>query len=238
MARYVLVHGAFGGAWCWERVVPRLEEAGHTAVAIDLPGGGADTTPVEGVTLAACAERVCRALTERSILVGHSMGGAVITQAASECPGSVQRLVYVCAFMPADGQSLLDLTHYPEGAGDQIQANIEISDEPPLAHLSDEAAAVAIYNTCSPEDRAWALPQRRDQAVAVFATPVSVDDEALAAIPRTYVLTHRDQSIPQALQRRMIAEHPCERVAEIDTDHAPYLSATDELVDALLAEAG
>ena len=67
-----------------------------------------------------------------------------------------------------------------------------------------------------------------------FATPVSVDESALAAIPRSYVLTKQDRSIPPALQRRMIREHPCERVIELDADHAPYFSATDELVAALL----
>jgi pimeloyl-ACP methyl ester carboxylesterase len=69
--------------------------------------------------------------------------------------------------------------------------------------------------------------------VAVFATPVNVDDDALTGIPRSYVLTTQDNSIPPALQRRMIAEHPCERVIELDADHCPQLSATDELVAAL-----
>jgi hypothetical protein len=64
--------------------------------------------------------------------------------------------------------------------------------------------------------------------------PVRIDDAALAAIPRSYVFTARDNSIPPALQRRMIREHPCQKVIELDTDHAPYLSATDELVAALI----
>ena len=59
---------------------------------------------------------------------------------------------------------------------------------------------------------------------------MSVDDAVLASIPRSYVLTMQDHSIPPALQRRMIGEHPCERVIEIDADHAPFFSATDELV--------
>jgi pimeloyl-ACP methyl ester carboxylesterase len=69
--------------------------------------------------------------------------------------------------------------------------------------------------------------------VAPFAAPVSVDDAVLASIPRSYVLTTQDNSIPPALQRRMIREHPCELVVELDADHAPQLSATDELVAAL-----
>jgi pimeloyl-ACP methyl ester carboxylesterase len=237
MARFVLVHGAFGGAWCWEEVAPRLEAAGHVVQAVDLPGGGQDRTPVEEITLESCARRVCDALEssgEPAILVGHSMGGAIATQAAADCPGQVAQLIFVAAFMPANGQSLLDLTRLPEGADDMIQANIVVEGEPAVATLSDEAAAAAIYNCCTPEQQARAFPRRRRQAVAPFETPVSVDENVLAAIPRSYVLARRDRSIPPALQQRMIREHPCERVIELDSDHAPYYSATDELVAALL----
>jgi len=237
MARFVLVHGAFGGAWCWEPVIPALEAAGHTAEALDLPGGGDDRTPVEEITLEACADRVRETLDSRpedAVLVAHSMGGVVATQAAGSGADGISRLIFVAAFMPANGQSLLDLTRLPEGADDLIQASIVVEGDPPVATLVDEAAVAAIYNRCTDEQRAWALPQRRPQAVAAFATPVSVDEGALAAIPRSYVLTTQDRSIPPALQRRMIREHPCERVIELDTDHAPYLSATDELVAALL----
>lgn len=241
MARFVFVHGAFGGAWCWEPVTAPLEAAGHTVEAFDLPGGGDDQTPVEGITLESCAERVCEALAqrpERAILVGYSMGGAIVTQAAARCPERIAYLIFVCAFMPADGQSLLDLTHLPEGKDDLIQANLVIEGDPPVAVLSAEATAAAIYNDCTGEQTAWAIARRRPQAVAPYATPVRVDDALLASIPRSYVLTTRDNSIPPPLQRRMIREHPCEHVVEIDADHAPYLSATDELVAALAELAG
>jgi pimeloyl-ACP methyl ester carboxylesterase len=241
MGRFVLVHGAFGGAWCWEPVIGPLEAAGHTVEALDLPGGGDDRTPVEGVTLASCSERVCDVLAARpepAILVGYSMGGAVITQAASDCPARVASLVFIAAFMPADGQSLLDLTHLPEAKDDQIQANLVIEGDPPVAVLPDEAAAAAIYNDCTSEQAAWAVAKRRPQPIAPFASPVDVDEAVLARIPRSYVLTTRDRALPPALQRRMIREHPCERVIELDADHAPFLSATDDLVAALLDLAG
>src|SRR5690242_16126807 len=123
MARFVFVHGAFGGAWCWDPIVAPLEAAGHTVETLDLPGGGDDPTPPAGVTLESCAERVCSQLLERSepaVLVGHSMGGVIITQAASSCPERVAALIYLTAFMPANGQSLLSLTQLPEGQDDQI----------------------------------------------------------------------------------------------------------------------
>ena len=237
VTRIVLVHGAFGGAWCWSRVVAPLERAGHTVEALDLPGGGNDRTPAKDVTLEACAARVCDVLAARSepaLLVGHSMGGIVVTQAASNRPDRVRQLAFVCAFMPVDGQSLLDLTRLPEGQSDQIQANIVIEGDPPVATLSDAAAANAIYNRCDEESIAWALERRRPQPTAPFTTPVDVADSVLATIPRSYVFTAHDQSIPPGLQRRMIAEHPCRKVFELDADHAPFFSATGELVDALL----
>ena len=237
VARFVFVHGAFGGAWCWQPVIEALEAAGHTAEAFDLPGGGDDQTPVEGVTLESCAERVCAVLAQRSepaVLVGYRMGGAVVTQAASNCPERVTALVFVAAFMPANGQSLLDLTHLPEGKDDMVQANIVIEGEPPVATLPKEAAMVAVFSGCDDAQAAWGAGRLRPQPVAPFATPVSVDEAVLAAIPRFYVLTERDNSIPVALQRRMIREHPCVKVVELDTGHAPFFSATDELVAALV----
>lgn len=241
MARFVLVHGAFGGAWCWEPVIGRLEAAGHTVEAFDLPGSGEDETPVADVTLDAYANRACAALAERdepAVLVGYSMGGVVITQAAQHCSERIASLVFVCAFMPSNGQSLLDMTHLPEAAGDQIQENLTIAGDPPVATLSADATARVIYNDCTSEQAAWAVAKRGPQAVLPYTTPVEIDDAKLAAIPRYYVFTARDQALMQPLQRRMIREHPCERVFELDADHAPFLSATDELVEALLEVAG
>src|SRR5262252_8381177 len=119
-----------------------------------------------------------------------------------------------------------------------IQANIVVEGDPLVAMLPDEAAAKAIYNCCTPEQIEAAVPRRRPQAVAPFTTPVSVDDAVLASIPRSYVLTRQDNAIPPGLQRRMIAEHPCRKVVELDTDHAPQLSATSALVEALVELAG
>jgi pimeloyl-ACP methyl ester carboxylesterase len=236
MARFLLVHGAFGGAWSWERVIPGLVALGHDASAFDLPGSGGDETPVIEVTLEAYASRVCSKLdsgSEPAVLVGHSMGGIAITQAASLRPERVAMLIYVCAFLPQDGQSLLDLTQLPEGADDQVQANMVVEGNPPVATLPAAAAREAAFNCCDDEMAEWALARRRPQAVAPFATPVSVGGAAFAAIPRAYVLCRRDHSIPPALQRRMIATQGVEQVVELDADHAPYLSATGELVTTL-----
>ena len=129
MARFVLVHGAFAGGWIWGPLAERLEAAGHQVEAPDLPGAGDDETPFEEVTLDRYAERICEVLDagpEQSTLVGNSMGGVVMTQAAARRPEKVKRLIYVAAFMPADGQSLIELTQLPEGAGDLVQETVVV----------------------------------------------------------------------------------------------------------------
>jgi pimeloyl-ACP methyl ester carboxylesterase len=236
MARFVLIHGAFSGGWIWEPLAKRLTAAGHTVDAPDLPGSGDDQTPTSGVTLDACAARVCEVLekhSEPAILVGHSMGGVIVTQAAARCRSSVEALVYVAAFAPHDGQSLLDLTQLSEGAGDQVQANIVIDGEPPVATIPAEASRGAFYGSCREDVAAWAIARQRPQVVATFATPVSIPNGALAGIPRYYVMCRRDQAIPPALQLRMSREAACTEVIELDTDHTPHLSMPEQLADAL-----
>jgi pimeloyl-ACP methyl ester carboxylesterase len=161
------------------------------------------------------------------------MGGIAITQAAARCRDAIALLVFVTAFMPSDGQSLLDLTHLPEGEGDQVQANITVEGEPPVAHMNDAALGEALMLRCTPEQIAWSISHRRPQPVAPMATPVEIPAGALDGLDRAYVVCLADRAIQPPLQRRMIREHPCVAVVEIDTDHSPQLSATDEIVAAL-----
>jgi pimeloyl-ACP methyl ester carboxylesterase len=236
VARFVLVHGAFAGGWVWEPLRQELEAAGHTAGAPDLPGSGEDRTPVGELTLDAYADRICAVLRERpepAVLVANSMGGVVATQAAARCPENVAAIVYVAAFVPQDGQSLIALTQLPEGEGDQVQANMVVEGDPPVATMPGEAAREAIFGSCSDEVLAWALPRRGPQAVVPFTQPVELGGFAFEGIPRSYVVCERDRAIPPRLQRRMLEAAGCSPVVELDTDHAPHLSRTAELAEIL-----
>ena len=235
MARIVLVHGAFGGAWIWQKVMEPLEEAGHRVETLDLPGAGDDHTPLEQINLDLYAERICEKLgeaPEQAVLVGHSMGGMAVTQAASRCPGRVASLIYVAAFLPADGQGLIGLTQLPQGEGDHVQKTMVVSGEPPLGELSEEDTITAFYHLAPPELAKWAASMRRPQPV------VPMTDEAKLSrgydnIPRSYIHCTRDQANMPALQRRMMRERGVDPVIELETDHTPHLSAPDELVAAI-----
>jgi pimeloyl-ACP methyl ester carboxylesterase len=236
MARFVLVHGAFSGAWIWEPLEQLLKARGHTTESFDLPGVGKDRTPPRDVTLDSTAARVRDALgasSEPAILVGHSMGGIVTTQAAARAPGQIAALVYVAAFLPKDGQSLLAMTHLPEGAGDQVQANIVVTEDPPVAVMSAAASKEALYACCSDDVARWAISHHSPQPLAPMGTPVSIPAGALDSVAKYYVVCSRDRAIPPPLQRRMIAENDCAGVFELDTDHTPHLSRPRELAEIL-----
>jgi hypothetical protein len=98
MSQFLLIHGAFHGAWCWHKAIPEFEKRGHRAQAIDLPGQGQDQTPLGKVTLDTMVDRIVTALTEIAgpvVLVGHSLAGMVISATAEKAPDRIKTLVAV-----------------------------------------------------------------------------------------------------------------------------------------------
>ena len=237
MARFVLVHGAFHGAWCWEPFAGDLEALGHTVDTFDLPGSGDDPTPRAEVTLDAYCERVCGVLAqrdERAVLVGHSMGGVAITQAAGRCPERIASLIYVAAYLPGDGQSLVDLTRLPEGAEARVQDKMVVRGDPPIATLGPQDARELFYSATDPEIAARAVARIGPQPVGPFASPVTLaPGSAGDRLPRSYVVCARDAAVPPVLQRRMAAERATGEVAELQSDHSPFLTCRHELAQLL-----
>jgi pimeloyl-ACP methyl ester carboxylesterase len=236
MARFVLVHGGFSGAWIWLPLIDILKEAGHLVEAFDLPGMGDDHTSASEVSLDSYAARVCEVLaadSEPAVVVGHSIGGIVATQGAARCPESVAALVYVAAFLPKNGQSLFDLKKLPEGCGEQVLANVVVEGEPPVAVMPAAASRHGLYGACTEDVATWAIARQCPQPVSPLPVAVSIPRGALNGINRYYVLCTRDRAIPPPLQRRMVAENMCADFIELDTDHTPQLSMTNELAKAL-----
>ncbi|QNI07298.1 alpha/beta hydrolase [Mycobacterium kubicae] len=110
MGTYVLVHGGFHDANTWERVIARLEQHGHTALAPTLAGRGKGADPTVG--LGQCTQSLADYIVDRDltdvILVGHSLGGAVICKVAEAIPERIGRLVFYAAVVPHDGEAIYD----------------------------------------------------------------------------------------------------------------------------------
>lgn len=241
MARLILVHGAFCSASVWgSATVYALESAGHSVEVIDLPSHGRDATPKSDVTLELYARALeARVLSkpEPPVLIGHSMAGLVITQAAEYVIAGghdIAGLIYVAAVLPRNGRAQSDYTALPEGEGDALSGALDVTDTSPrLASIRVEAAHEGLFGDMDPDQAEIIAMGLEPQTIRVLFTPVEIVDDR--PIPRGYILCTRDRAIPAALQRRMVAETPGVRVVELESDHSPFLSHPDEFIDAVSA---
>ena len=238
MSVYILVHGAWHGGWCWEKVVPLLERAGHTVLAPDLPGHGSDRTAPADVTLDAYVRSVGDLLSSSPnpvILVGHSMGGIVISEVAEKHPERVETLVYVAAFLLRDGESLLDIA--ATDADSTLLANLEWAADGSSATVAAASVRATFYGRCSDADADAATARLTRQPAAPTTTAVHLSAERYGRIPRVYVECLRDCTVSPTMQRAMYEATPCRRVATLDTDHSPFYSTPEQLAAILLSAA-
>ncbi len=141
METFLLIHGAFSGGWTWGKVVPFLEKEGYNVIAPDMPGHGEKRGMApEQVTMQSYIDTISDILDkqpEQVILVGHSMGGMVISQVAEHRPAKIKRLIYVCAFLLKNGESL-----HSRGGGHHspLAASYEVFKELMCADCSDADA--------------------------------------------------------------------------------------------------
>jgi pimeloyl-ACP methyl ester carboxylesterase len=242
MGRFVLVHGGFVGGWCWEKVVPLLEGAGHRAEAADLPGHGDDRTPIPEVSLRGYANRISEMLDERpepAVLVGQSSGGLAISQAAEQRPDKIEMLVYVGAYLLRDGETLFSASE--NDTESLILPNLAMSEDGSSATIREEAIGEALFHDCSDEDLERAKPRFEPEAVAPLATPLALTEDNFGRVPRVYIETLGDRAISPSFQKEMYGRLPCRKVISMDTGHWPFYSAPEELaghLTSLLARDG
>jgi pimeloyl-ACP methyl ester carboxylesterase len=233
MACFILVPGAWHGAWCWERVVPLLEAAGHRALAPELIGMGADRARASEGSLARWADQLAAIVTAEPgpvILAGHSRGGAVISEVAERVPERIDRLVYIAALLLPGGKAVRDLLHGVEGA--ERTAIVRHDDGTCTVDPGDARAAA--YNTTPPDWAARAIARLGPEPRIALTTPVQVTAERFGQVPRAYIACRHDRTVPLATQLAMQADWPCDPAVVLECDHAPFYSAPDALAAALL----
>jgi pimeloyl-ACP methyl ester carboxylesterase len=233
MATFVIVHGAWGGGWSWNKfVAPLLRQAGHQAYAVTLTGLGERAhlaSPT--VDLDTHVQDVVNVLFYEDlrdvILVGHSYGGMVITGVADRSPERLRLLVYLDAAVPGDGESISDafgtdrrreLTERAEREGDGWCI-------PPGPMQADDP----------PEIVAWAQPRRNPQPLKTFTQPLHLT-RGETTLPRAFVncVKGKDPGGPAAERARRLQADPRWGYFELQTGHNLHYSAPHETVEILL----
>lgn len=239
MHTYVLIHGAWLGAWCWERVIPLLESAGDRVIAPDLPGHGDDDTPPAAVTAGAYVDAVTSIVVRQEgpvILAGHSMSGMVISQVAERAPEQIQRLVYIAGFLLEDGRSINDTQAQVKGS--LVAPRMVIGPDRKTLTFPDETLREAFYADCLEVDFINARQRMKPQPLEPFLAPVHVTADRFGRIPRIYIECLRDRALPVTGQRLMHRRLPCQAVYPLDASHSPFYSRAGELAGILQAVRG
>lgn len=236
MSAFVLFHGSWHAAWCWYKIVPRLEEAGHRAIAIDLPGHGRDQMPVGEVMMRHYVDAIGSAIDaagEPVVLVGHSRGGIAITQAAEAHAERVRLLVYLAAFLVPGGQTVIPLAL--SDTTSLIMPNLDINREGGYDMLRQPAFRETLYADCSDEDVALCNLLLAPEPSGPTNTPIHTTAERFERVPRVYIELTQDRAVTPALQRRMQETMPCRETVALEASHSAYFSKPDELTGALIA---
>ncbi len=231
MTTYALVHGGAHGGWCWELVVPELEQRGHRAVFPDLP----IEDPAAGAR--AWADVVAEALAgtdDDVVVVGHSLGGLAVPVVATLRP--VRHMVFLGAMVPVPGTVYLDyLATEPDAVTFAPATSLGegvMPDSPPSGITWDEAFA-GFYHDCPPDLARHAWERLRPQALTVFTEACPIGE--WPDVPATTVVMAEDRAVNPAWSRRVARERIRSGLVELPGSHSPFYSRPGQLADVLAA---
>jgi pimeloyl-ACP methyl ester carboxylesterase len=233
----VLVHGAWGGAWIWRRVLAPLRTAGHEVHAVTLTGDGERAhLRQRSITLQTHVADVVGLVQAEElrgvVLVGHSYGGQVITGAADRLlhadEAAVAALVYVDAMVPLPGEGWGDLHDLATVAARQASAAQHDHALPP-----PDPRDFGIEGA----DRDWLLRRQVPHPFGPYREPMPFDGERWARLPRTFIDCTAPAYPTIAAMRNRVRAMPGFQVVELATGHCPMVSTPQVLVRHLLEAA-
>lgn len=230
---FILIHGAWHASWCWERVAHVLRQHGNRVITPDLPGHGDNVQAnVQFSDYISSITRLTKEQRQPVILVGHSMAGYIIAAVAAEVPDCIEALVFLSAYVPAEGQSIFarasTLDSHSLESSLQIDTEsdkVVLSNDPELAHL--------FCNCCSPSDQEEVLQRLQPEPLATFNTPLLVSPH-WQKIRKCYMVASQDKILVPRDQKLMAKNFT--NTIVIEGDHASYFSAPLKIAQHLMRE--
>ena len=222
----VLLHGSWHGAWCWHKVIPHLQGAGHCVYAPDLPAHGRSWRIARGrTTLSEMSAHVCKlldTLESPALLVAHSRGGIVASTVSEMRPHSIHGCVYLAAYMLRSGERAAD--YFRRDKESLVLPNIRISRTTLTDSLAEEAFRPALYADCDDSDVELARALLTPEPSLPALTQLRLSEKNYGSVPRHYIELTQDKAISPSVQRLMIANSPCASVSAIEASHSAYFS--------------
>ena len=231
---FVLVHGAWQAPYAWEYVKARLEAKGQKVLVVELPAHGNDTTSPANVTMDKYRDKVISVINSQQgkvILVGHSMGGMIISAVAEKIPAKIEKLVYIGAFVPQSGQSLLQLTKSDK----QAVLGVALSQPTPVTlHVNRDSLINIFVQDGSAAIQEQVLANYKDEPLIPFTNPVTVTPANFGKVKKYYVYTTLDHAVGIDIQKQMVGTGGIKNTYSLNSSHCPFLSMPDEMTAILL----
>jgi pimeloyl-ACP methyl ester carboxylesterase len=236
MSTFVLVHGAWQTSSTWDLIVPLLQKAGHVVVPqlSGLENDGIALSP--SISLSTHIENVVEVLNRENLdhvtLVGHSYAGMIITGVAEQVPHRLDRLVYVDAFIPDDGQSVLDLLPVP-----LVEMFQQVADGNGEGwRLRAGEAQLDMWGLKPGPARDFVQLRLSDFSLRCFEQAISLPTGAATRVPRTFIGCVAEEYPARSVFRRFgdrarNEEWTCH---ELPTGHECHVEMPDEFVSKLL----
>lgn len=230
---YVLVHGAWADESAWGMVRNQLAVRANVEV-VNLPAHGIDLTPGATVGLSDYVKRVSDVINRypgKVTLVGHSMAGMIISQVAENMPNKIDKLIYVAAFLPKNGQSLNSLVDgFLNGKKPDI---FEFTADYSLIGLKKEVIPAVVCADCPAFMKEALVKYHRPDPLKAFNDAVTLGRN-FASVPKYYIQTLQDNAVPTALQQQMINDNgTIKQVVKMETSHLPFVVQPDQFVSIL-----
>lgn len=230
---YVLVHGAWADESAWGFVRNQLA-VNANVVVVNLPAHGADNTYGVKIGLNNYVKTVTDAVNKvngKVILVGHSMAGAIISQVAENIPTKIEKLVYVAAYLPKNGEDVSSITN--KFLNNKPIEAFEFNKDYTLVSIKKEALPTVVCNDCPPYMKDVLVKYHRAEPVKGLTDKVTLTAK-FAAVPKYYISTTNDNAVPYALQQQMIKNNgTVKKVYEMKTSHLPFVVQPEEFIKIL-----
>lgn len=232
---YVLVHGAWQAPYVWDAVRADLESKGNKVIVVELPGHGGDHTPAHTLSLDVYTNKVVEAISKtdgKVVLVGHSMGGMVVTGAAEKVPAKIGKLVYIGAFLPASGQNLGELSQ--SDLDSKLGPQLVLSADHLTLDVKREALAALFIGDGSQAAKDQVLANYRAEPSIPFGNKVTLTNANFGSVEKAYIKTTQDVVVTPGFQDKMIAAAGIKAVYQVNTSHSPFLSQPHTVSDLLI----
>lgn len=228
---YVLVHGAWQAPYVWDAVKTSLINEGNNVTVVELPGHGSDQTVPSTLTLNIYRDKVIDAVSKmdgKVILVGHSLGGMIISAVAEQIPSKIEKLVYLAAYLPASGQSLLDLAQSDPGSA-LGGAGILINNPDGTIDVKHDQIVNIFIQDGTTQIQNLVLQNYRPEPVIPFTNQVTLTSANFGAVEKVYIKTLQDHVVSPGLQDRMIATAGVKTIFQLNTSHSAFLAKPDSV---------